>query len=221
MNKLITFYSDTHEYMYKKYFIESFNKYLCKKYTLHAKKTEQICETGYFQSKGFDLAMLEKINIILENININDKNLLVYADCDVQFFGDLEFDMTDKDILFQHDYYSEHYCAGFFICKQNLQILNFFKEVQDNLKRTMNGLRHDQDVINEILKYDYCSIKKGMLPDNKYWTVANSTNGNIWSGQEINVPNEIIMHHANFTIGVENKIKLLELVKNKKNGLRN
>jgi len=221
MNKLITFYSDTHENMYKRYFFESFNKYLSKKYVLFVKKIEQICETGYFHSKGFDLTMLEKINLIIENIDINDENFLVYADCDIQFFGDLEFDLKDKDILFQHDYHNEYYCAGFFICKQNLQVLNFFKQVRDIFKRTMNGIRHDQDVINEIFKSGNYSIKKGMLPDNKYWTVANSTSGNVWSGQEIIVPNEILMHHANFTIGIENKIKLLEIVKNKKNDLRN
>jgi hypothetical protein len=203
--------------MYNRYFLDSFNKYLSTKYVLLAKKIPQVCPTGYFQSKGFDLAMLEKIKWIIANIDIADPTPLVYADCDVQFFGDLEFDLGEKDIVFQHDYHAGYCCAGFFICKQNLQVLNFFKQVEQNFKHTMNGIRHDQDVMNDMFKSGYSGVKRGMLPDNKYWTVANGISGNIWVGQDFFVPYEILMHHANFTVGLENKLKLLELVKEKVN----
>ena len=37
----------------------------------------------------------------------------------------------------------------------------------------------------------------------------------VWDGQDFNIPADIIMHHANWIVGVQNKIKLLNLVKDK------
>jgi len=188
---------------------------LKKKYNLIVKKIPQVCQSGDFASNGFDLAMLEKIKFIIENININENNLLVFSDCDVQFFNDLEFIMDDYDILFQKDYFENNYCAGFFVSKQNIKVLNFFEKVKNSLIESLNGKIDDQFIINKLLNSNTNLVKSGFLPNDKYWTVANSTNGKVWNGEKIDTPNNLIMHHANFTIGVENKIKLLNLVKEK------
>jgi hypothetical protein len=232
--KLITFYSESHKELYE-IFLASFNEHLSKKYTLISKKIEQLSPTGEYNSKGFDLTMLEKINWIIDNIDINDKSNLVFSDCDVQFFGDLDFDMSDFDILFQHDYHNNfnyawfpgepnrlgeypNYCAGFFICKQSEKIKNFFLDVRDNLIKNLNGTLHDQTMINKMINDGYI-INHGKLNSNLYWTVGFSTNGHVWNGQSIKVPDNIIMHHANFTIGVNNKIELMNLVKKIKNNI--
>jgi len=211
--KIITFYSDSHYEIYKDYFLPSYEKYLYN-HKLISKKIEQISPTGEYESLGFDYAMLEKINLIIDNIDINDDSILVYADCDTQFFNDIKVDIGDYDILFQNDFNSN--CAGFFIAKQNKIVLDFFIDVKERFIRSMNGTIHDQVIINILLSEGY-DIKNGLLPSNEFWTVAFSTNGHHWKGQDIIVPNEIIMHHANFTLGIESKIKLLKLVKNKKN----
>lgn len=212
MKKLVTFYSETHENMYNEFFIKSYNEILKDKYKLLTKKIEQLSPTGEWASKGFDIMMVEKVKWIIENIDIDDENILVYADCDIQFFGDITYNLGNNDIMFQSDY--SNICAGFFICKQNQNVLNFFKLVETNLVNSLNGVIDDQLILNKILNSGYSKISKDILPTDKYWTVGFSTNGNVWNGQDIKVPN-ILMHHANFAIGLENKVKLLNLVKNK------
>jgi hypothetical protein len=87
--------------------------------------------------------------------------------------------------------------------------------VKDNLIKNLNGTLHDQTMMNKMINDGY-DLNHGILDSNLYWTVGFSTNGEVWNGQDINVPN-IIMHHANFTIGVNNKIKLMSLVRSKIN----
>jgi hypothetical protein len=157
--------------------------------------------------------MLEKIKLIIDNIDLSDEEPLVYADCDVQFFEDLEFEMGENDILFQNDYSINNYCGGFFIAKQNKEVLNFFITVKEKFIQSMNGKIHDQNIINDLFREGYDKIKKSMLPNEKYWTVAFSTKGELWNGQKIDVPSEIILHHANFTVGINNKLLLLEEVR--------
>jgi hypothetical protein len=227
--KFITFYSESHKNIFE-IFLESFEKHLKPNHELKIKKINQISPTGNFNSQGFDLTMMEKINWIIENIDTNSNENLVFSDCDVQFFDDFTIDLSDNDILFQHDFSNfdfswfpdgkkgisnyPNYCAGFFICKQTEKVKNFFIEVKKTFLNHMNGYLHDQIVINKLISENY-NINHGILNSNLFWTVAFSTNGNVWNGQEINVPSTVIMHHANFTIGVENKIKLMNKVKQK------
>jgi hypothetical protein len=211
--KLLTFYSDSHREIFNDYFLPSYQKHL-QGYRLIAKHIEQLSPTGEYEAKGFDLTMLEKIDFIIESIDLSGEPF-IYSDCDVQFFGDISHDLGDNDILFQNDYLPQNYCAGFFIAKQNQAVLDFFVRVRDTLLQKMNGVIHDQTVINELLHNGY-PIKSAMLPTDKYWTAAFATGGALWNGQDIEVPASIVMHHANFTIGTQNKIALIEQVKNKR-----
>jgi hypothetical protein len=198
--------------MYNKYFIDSYEKHLSSKYKLYSKNIGQQCN-GSWGTWGFIQTMLEKVKWIIENIDINDSNFLVFSDCDVQFFGDLEFDLSDCDILFQQDYFPTSYCAGFFICKQKQNVLDFFKLVENMFSKHSAGYFDDQVAINTLFKNGCDVVQKNMLPQNKYWTVGCYTNGVVWKGQDVECPKEIIMHHANFTFGIEDKLILLEMVK--------
>jgi len=211
--KLLTFYSDSHFEMYAGYFLPSYQEHLSH-HQLIAKRIDQLSPSGEYEAEGFDLTMLEKIDFIIENIDLSGEPF-IYSDCDVQFFGEVSHDLQDNDILFQNDYLARNYCAGFFIAKQNQAVLDFFVRVKKTFIATMNGVIHDQNIINDLLRNGY-PIKADMLPANKYWTAAFATDGALWNGQQIEVPESIVMHHANFTIGIENKIALLEQVKNKR-----
>lgn len=213
MNKLLTFYSETHKEMYENYFYPSFNKFLSKKYNLIENIIPQICRTGEFASHGFDEAMFKKIELIIENIDISDKNILVFSDCDIQFFSDLEFDLQSFDILFQEDYKGMK-CAGFFICKQTKKVLDFFNLVKEEFIKIKDGKIDDQGIINRLLLKNEFGLNWQFLPTDKYWSVGNATEGKVWNGEKINIPNNLIMHHANYTVGIKNKINLLNLIKN-------
>jgi len=214
--KLLTFYSDSHEEMYENYFLESYNKYLSDSFDLLPNKIEQICESGEYGSDGFSHAMLEKINHIINNIDTNDNELLVFADCDVQFFSDFSKEITEElgnyDIKFQSDVTC--LCAGFFVCKQSSEVLKFFNTVKSILKTVMDKKVDDQQVINHIIqKYP---IKWGML-SNKFFTVAMATGPKQWNGEDFSLKEDIYTHHANWTVGLENKYKLLDMSREKMN----
>lgn len=218
--KILTIYSDSHKELYQKYFLPSFNLYL-NKHELIPIKVEQK-GTGEYEAPGFDKTMMDKINSIIDNLDVKDDRLLCYADCDVQFFGDINVNelMGKYDIVFQMDS-DDIYCAGFFICNQSYKVLNFFKLVRDELGRRFNGVIHDQIIINDLIRNNQHGIEVGKLDKNEFWTIANSIGG-VWNGTaEFNVPSNLIVHHANWTIGIDNKLKLLNLIRQKYNDINN
>jgi hypothetical protein len=230
--KIITFYSDTHKTIYD-FFTESYDKYLSENHTLISKKIDQISQSGEYNSNGFGETMVVKLDIIIENLDTSDDNLMVYSDSDVQFFGDIKVELGEYDILFIHDYDNHfqyawlpgepykigkypNYCAGFFICKQSEKVKKFFEYIRETLLYyiSIGKNTHDQIVMNKIINDGY-DINHGILDSQKYWTAAFSTNGQPWDYQDIIVPKSILVHHANFTYGVERKIALMNLVRNR------
>jgi hypothetical protein len=200
--------------MYTKYFLDSYNKYLTESFELIPHKIDQICISGEYGSDGFSNAMLEKINHIINNIDVLDKTPMIFADSDIQFFSNFSKEITDElgdfDIKFQSDVTC--ICAGFLICKQTEIVLKFFITVRDILKTVMNKKVDDQQVINNIIhKYP---IKWGLL-SNKFFTVAMANGAKQWNGQEFEISGNIYTHHANWTVGLDNKYKLLDMVKDK------
>ncbi len=214
--KLLTFYSDSHEEMYTNYFLDSYNKYLTQSFELIPNKIDQICVSGDYGSDGFSNAMLEKINHIINNIDITDKELLVFADCDIQFFTDFSKEITDElgdyDIKFQSDVTC--ICAGFFVCQQSQTVLDFFKLVQNTLKSVMNQKVDDQQVINHIIHKH--PIKWALL-SNKFFTVVMATGPKQWNGEDFELKEAIYTQHANWTVGLKNKYKLLDMAREKMN----
>ena len=212
--KLLTFYSDSHQKMYNDYFLISFNEHLKDSFELNPKKIEQISKSGDYGSDGFSHTMVEKINHIIDNIDVNDSEPLVFSDCDVQFFNDFSneviVELDDKDIKFQSDITC--LCAGFFFAKQNSTTLNFFKDVKKLLLTVVDKKVDDQQVINHIIKQ--YPINWGTL-SNKYYTIAMSTGPRQWNGEDFNLSFNINAHHANWTLGIDNKYKLMDKVKKK------
>ena len=216
--KLLTFYSDSHKELYETFFLDSYNKYLKDSFELNAKHINQLSPTGDYGSAGFADTMLEKINHILDNIDLSDDNVLVFADCDIQFFTDFSDKIKEQlgefNIKFQTDV--SCVCAGFFICRQNETVLNFFTDVKNELDKVRVNKVDDQQVINQFLNSGkYNAYKIGTLPKDEYFTVASSDHGaRRWNGETFDVPKNIVAHHGNWTVGLDNKFKLMNFVKN-------
>lgn len=207
--KLLTMYSDSHEVLYTTYFKPSFDKHLSRQYDLLAKKTQQISLTGDYGTEAFCETTQEKIKWIIENLDVNDSEEIIFSDCDIQFFDNLAYSIGKNDILFQRDF--EVFCTGFMVLKQNTKVLDFFESVLKSMQKNNN--LNDQDVVNILLK-DEKKLKFDMLPTEKYWTMGNFNEGKTWNGGAFLVPSgKIILHHANFIVGVKNKFLALEEVK--------
>jgi hypothetical protein len=174
-------------------------------------KIEQLCESGNYYEAGWKEAMDLKIDLYNQAINEND-DFFIWSDVDIEFHQPFMEDLlnainsSDFDILFQKGYgpFGEpEYCAGFFICRINKNTKDFFKYIYNNREQ----YPCDQEAINKNID----KIKAGFLSE-KYFNISKQYRN--WNNQNIELPDNIIMCHANYTIGTENKIKMLLKIKN-------
>lgn len=142
----------------------------------------------------------------LESMKEND--LLLYCDSDVLMIENPEWfekKIGDNDFIFQSD--EETYCMGFFIVRNNERTRNVIKKAIDAM---VDDSKNYQVVFNEVAK----DIKCTMFDTKDVWNYGCLGKG-IWNGEEFEIPNGIKAFHANYTIGIENKVKLLNMVINK------
>lgn len=207
--KVYTFFSDSH-----KVFIETFvNSFPFEDgFDLEIRYFPQECPTAKYRTDGWKKTMKRKIEYIIHSLKETQMNeFFIHADIDIQFFQKIKDDIqrimeeSKKDILFQNDFVA--LCMGFFICKKNTRTLNFFNKVL----RELDNYIDDQVAVNDLIKNS--DVQYGTLPE-EYYTIG--PRFGTWNGNtNISIPKGLKMHHANWTEGIENKIKLLELIKSK------
>ena len=94
--------------------------------------------------------------------------------------------------------------------------MNVLKRFMELVLEITPKFDHDQTAMNYILnnqpKFNL-GIKEKKLPTNQYFTVAAATEAKQWVGQEFEIPKDILVHHSNWTVGLDNKIKLLDFVR--------
>jgi hypothetical protein len=173
----------------------------------------QECLTAEYEKEGWNKTMYRKVSYILDSLESTAMNdFFIHSDIDIQFFGDLKSDIesiisenNNVDIFFQNDG-NNYLCMGFFVCKKNDKTVNLFKQVLNNLSQYKN----DQDAMNNIIKS--VDITYQVLPE-RYFTTGIVNRFFTGFETEFYIPKKLIMHHANYTVGVPNKIKLLSIIK--------
>ena len=207
--KIYTFYTDSHSDLFDNYFLPSVPKNL----EVVAKKLPQEC-SGVFMDSCWMKTMTRKLDYVLESIRECWGGVFIHSDCDVQFFGpfleNILNQLGDKDLAGQAELKQSEICCGFFICRANEKTENLFKAV----KSLVNDKENDQIVLNKI-KEQFVDWK---TLDGRYFSAIHFLGfGKTWSpGDEVKIErNDILMHHANWTIGIENKKKLMGAVRQK------
>lgn len=208
---IYTHYSDSHKEMYEDYFKSSLRKLYSKDEVLiKATYHPQTTNTGSFMSQGWLDAMDIKLNVIIEALNETDE--FIFADCDIQFFKPfvhhIRETLKEYDLVCQEDRGS--LCAGFFGCKSNNRTKELFNAVKKNFRYMVN----DQVALNN-LKH---TVRYTTFDKEQFYTIGNffeNKNGTyVWDNiTNITPPVNILLHHANYVIGVENKINLLKMIK--------
>jgi hypothetical protein len=194
----------------EKYFMPSFYE-TNKNLNLKIKKFEQKCSSGEYMSNGWYDIMINKVDYILESIEETWGGIFIHADCDIVFFDEIEKDIIkqlgENDLAAQND--GNTICCGFFACKSNEKTKKLF----ENVKLIMNEKFNDQQATNKLAKnyisYDYL--------DQKYYSIYRNTKRKVWEkGMNIDekeIPKNMIVYHANWTVGIDNKIELIKRVK--------
>ena len=149
--------------------------------------------------------------------------------------------MKRKDLALQRDSPEGGLCAGFFICRANWKTLKLWEDICRFLAKSDN--RDDQDVLNDFLLTSRIVPRMlnrlvEVFDKNKQWAIhcrphfsnsygikwrylpmeffgGGTLTGKQWTpGTSLVIPRNIVLHHANWTVGLENKIAQLQYVRN-------
>tara|TARA_R110002096_G_scaffold11890_2_gene43347 strand:- start:294 stop:875 length:582 start_codon:yes stop_codon:yes gene_type:complete len=189
--------------MYENYFLTS----IPDEFKLHVKEIPQECPTGSFYQAGWDKTCFRKVEFFEEICKENFGDMFIFSDVDIQFFGNFKNEMIEElgdcDIACQDDITT--FSSGFFICKCNDTTLKMFQ----NMKEFYN--REDQTSLN-----DQIHITKHKFLSKRFFTFGHIV-PRPWNGEDFDIPDDILVHHANWVAGIDNKIKILDLVREKFN----
>ena len=218
--KLYALYTPSHTVLKNEWFIPSIQD----DFDLILEFHEQTCPSGTFMSGGWTRTTIKKVRLIVHAIQENWGKIFIFSDVDIQFFAPIQDHierlMENKDIVIQKNSPNGQFCSGFFACRSNEKTLQLW---QDALNLMINNQK-----ISDQVALNHCLKKK----ENKYgivWVYLPNTffgggtlTGRSWRpGQRLPVPKNIVMHHANWTKGIKNKIAQLNYVRNTVNARKN
>ena len=209
--KLYTFYTDSHSTLLNNYFLPSVPEE--DGFEIIVEKFPQECLSGNFMEDGWIDTMRKKVLYVLRGIEENWGNIFIHSDCDVCFLKPFKKEIINEienyDLVGQHDG-GGSICCGFFACRANDKTKKLFEAVLNDISKNNN----DQHSFNK-LKNNYITSK---ILDDRFFSVNSILNGKVWTNEiDLDINKNILLIHANWTVGVENKCKLIETVKKKLN----
>lgn len=221
--KIYTTFTSSHKILFDEYFLPSYKKANAnKQFSLYVSEMEQISKNGSYSTHGFRESTSDKLRVIIKAISDNMGDWIMFSDPDIQFFEGFAQDVqtySDKnvDIYCQCDTpkcpENVILCTGFMIINCSEKIKNIFELALTHI----NYFEHDQYAFNYFSRLNKINFKT--LPEDKYYTIAYNTGNAVWNGEKYNnIPKNILMHHANWTAGIDNKIKLLKYIKDEISG---
>jgi len=216
--KLYAFYTPSHRKLKDRWFLAS----LKDDYEIILDEYPQDCPSGVYMRDGWNRLMIRKIDLILRAIRENPGQLFIYSDVDIQFFEEtresLADDMAGLDFAVHRETAEGGMCTGFMPCWGGEGLLRLWQDIRAYCLE--NPSRHEQHGLNELLgKYPRRSrenpygIRWDYLPL-KFFGPGPVLNRVRWyPKREFDVPEDILLHHANWTHGVRNKEAQLRYVK--------
>lgn len=221
--KLITVCSDSHNELLEKHLLPSLPPTL----TPVVVKTEQRGNGNHGWTPEFIAAMREKMNVVL-NYTQSETAPFIYCDSDIRFNPLLDpvplllnaLEQNKLDILCQRD--GGEICAGFMLLdpsEKNAEYLQAVLQYMDN-----NPSKCDQLAFKELYRSNlYPNEAKpniGLLDINAGFGNTNHLQPNVlWTTENdlLERHRDIVakqfMWHANHTIGVKNKMEMLDRFK--------
>ena len=221
--KLYAIYTPSHAILKDKWFLPSIQD----DFDLVIEFHKQTCSSASFMDTGWTSTTVKKVELIIRAIEENWGKIFIFSDVDIQFFAPIQNKieqlMKDKDMVIQKNHPNGQLCSGFFACRGNEKTLQLW---QDAYK-----LMHNNKEISDQKALNYC-LRGKKSKENKYKVIwdylpsiffgAATLTGHGWKPKrKLPVPKNIVMHHANWTKGIKNKIAQLnyvrKIVKERKN----
>src|ERR1035437_51974 len=166
---------------------------------------------GTYREPDFMLAVRRKASMLKLAIEHNWGRSFLVCDMDIQFFSPVKDRLLalqgDLDVLAQDDGPSG-LCAGFYVMRANNRTKDLVRVLIQDL--AANPLASEQPTFNAASRVSGAST--GRLPEG-FFTPGTRSAKRWQPGMEIEIPDPIWMHHANWTVGVQNKVEQLRVVR--------
>lgn len=213
--KLYSFCSPSHYEMRDKWFLAS----VPEEFDVIVDDCVQISPTGEYMSPGFTAMMLKKVELIERAIQENWGKIFVYADVDIQFFAPFDEEVhrliEGYDMLVQRNDPRNELCAGFVVIQANQAMADFWHNVKVRML-AHNLSFDDQTALNMLIAEGNHGVKWQYLPNTFFG--GGLFTGDLWvPGKDLYVPKGVLIHHANYVLGVFNKMEQMKLVRGKVN----
>lgn len=216
--KLYALYTPSHEILKDTYFLPSIQD----DFEIVLGFCEQTSSSATFMSEGWTKTTMRKVDLIIRAIEENWGNVFIFSDVDIQFFAPIQDTILalieGKDIIMQRNNPEGVLCTGFFACRANEKTLRLWQDVKKTMEN--NKSNSDQISFNQCIKKKSKRNPYGLvwdyLPDSFFGagTLA-AYPGYLWKpGRMLHIPDDIMIHHANWTRGIKNKIAQLKYVRN-------
>lgn len=218
MNKKIyACYSPSHKPLLDEHFLPT----IPSGFDVILRRFDQVCPTGNFMSEKWGEAVEHKIRFILEAID-SEKEPFLYSDVDVRFYDfhpqDLEDAMAPRagtvpDLRCQQD--QNYFCLGFMFVRPCSSVKKLFEiTLQSTRNYNDDETAFNQFALPELKKMNEYPLDISLLPRERYWNIDDQWNGIApWEGV---IPPRIAIHHGNYTVGIPNKMSLLNHIKSRK-----
>lgn len=239
--RLYFFSSASHHVLKDEWFLPS----LKDDFELVYEEAEQACKNGEFMAAGWLETMLGKVDLILRAIRENPGEVFLHSDVDVQFFqpiqSDIEGLMQGKDFVIMRDSPRGVMCPGFFAGRGTDRLLDLWSRIRDAILPP--GKKHDQDLLNDFVLGEVnplrvavsriiyratgayipvghrpparpCTVRWDYLPE-RYYCYGAKTWREWRPGTDLQLPSNIMLHHANWTRGIDNKIAQMKAARAK------
>lgn len=186
--KLFCCFTPAHEILFTNYFAPSVSS----EFSITSYRLE-IAGAGDFLSSEFLQCIHQKIDLILDSIRQHQGDIIAWSDIDIQFFdlqpSGLEKIIGENDIVFQKEGPKvDEVNTGFFVCRCNQAVENFFLQVRDGLKSNLKA--NEQLVANQLLQKGSRNLSWGFLPL-KFYARSHG-----WPP-----PRDMVIYHANYSSG--------------------
>ena len=215
--RLYALYTPSHEVLKDTFFLPS----LQDDFEVIFEFCEQTSPSATFMSEGWTQTTMRKVDLIIRAIEETWGDFFIFSDVDIQFFQPMQDIiiglMEGKDIIMQKNNPEGVLCTGFFACRSNEKTLHLWKDVKKTMEKKQS--HSDQISFNQCIKRNSKKNPYGViwayLPDTFFGGgTLTAYAGYLWKpGKTLPIPQDIMMHHANWTQGILNKIAQLEYVR--------
>jgi len=205
--KLVAVFTPSHERLKDDWFLRT----LRDEYVLSLHPCD-VRGPGTYMQEDWTRAVIFKSERIIEAIEDNWNDVFVYSDVDVVFFRPTKTEvltaLADRDIVCQLDDPAGNLCTGFFAARANEATLRLWRDV----RRAVEREGRDQLAFNRLLRQQP-GLRFGALPPS-FFGAGTFAGRYMDRRQRFYIPPNAAMFHANWTLGVDNKMALLSRAHN-------